>query len=426
MNILMVTNTFTPHVGGVARSVERFTSEYRRQGRRVVVVAPEFEGQPDRELDVVRVPAIRHFSDGDFSMSLPVIHLDSLFQDGFRPDLIHSHHPYLLGDTALRLGAKFGVPVVFTHHTMYEEYTHYVPGDWEQLRKFVVELATGYANMCAHVIAPSGSVGEIIRSRGVSAPIEVIPTGVETDDFREGEKVEFRRKHDIPAEAFVAGHLGRLAPEKNPEFLCRSLVRFLSRHKDAHFLVVGDGPSAQDMRRIFSKARQEKRVHFTGTLKGRDVVDAYHAMDVFAFSSKSETQGLVLVEAMASGVPVVALDAPGARDVCRDTRNGRLVKNEDPEEFAQALTWTKDRLDDSPEWFSEACGETAGEHSAASCADRVLALYKKILDEKPTRKGFDEKAWDTLHRRVRREWELWNNRLGALADTISDAVGKGD
>jgi glycosyltransferase involved in cell wall biosynthesis len=163
MRIVMMTNTYAPHVGGVARSVEAFGNEYRRRGHRVLVVCPEFENGPERELNVVRVPAMQRFNGSDFSVVLITPRWLRRKVEAFRPDLIHSHHPFLLGATAVRLARMLDVPLVFTHHTMYEHYTHYVPGDSETMRRFATHLSTNYSNLSDAVFAPSEAVAEVLR-----------------------------------------------------------------------------------------------------------------------------------------------------------------------------------------------------------------------------------------------------------------------
>ncbi|MCB1036875.1 MAG: glycosyltransferase, partial [Acidobacteria bacterium] len=214
MRILTLTNTFTPHVGGVARSVAAFTAEHRRCGHEVLVVAPEFEGVPQDEEGVVRIPAIQHFNGSDFSFPVPVPVRLRHALDEFQPQVIHSNHPFLLGDTALRIGAERDLPVVFTHHTLYERYVHYVPGDSPRMQQAAIELAVGYCNLCDAVIAPSGSIAGLLVERGVEIPIEVIPTGVDLEVFARGDGAAVRRRLKIPQDAFVVGHVGRLAPEK--------------------------------------------------------------------------------------------------------------------------------------------------------------------------------------------------------------------
>ena len=150
MNILMMTNTYTPHVGGVARSVSTFTKKLSDLGHRVIVVAPEYEGTSKDEKDIIRIPAIQHFNGSDFSVVLPIpVFLENHVED-FKPDIVHSHHPFLIGSTAVRISTKYSVPLVYTQHTMFEKYTHYVPVGFEKLKQFVASLSTGYANLSNH------------------------------------------------------------------------------------------------------------------------------------------------------------------------------------------------------------------------------------------------------------------------------------
>src|SRR5262249_7317091 len=182
--------------------------------------------------------------------------------------------------------------------------THYVPGDSAVLRTFAAALATSFANKCDHVVAPSQSVADILRERGVSVPVSAIPTGIDPGRFAEGDGRAARARHGVPEGAFVVGHVGRLAPEKNLPFLARAVAGFLRTCERAHFLVVGSGPSEEEVGRTFADAGLADRLHLTGTLEGQELADAYHALDVFAFASQSETQGMVLAEAMTAGVPV--------------------------------------------------------------------------------------------------------------------------
>ena len=154
MRILMITNTYAPHVSGVARSVEAFAREYRRRGHQVLVVCPEFEKAPKHEPDVVRVPAIQRFNGSDFSLVLMTPRWLRTAVEAFAPELIHSHHPFFLGATAVRLARVLELPLVFTHHTMYEHYTHYVPGASEAMRRFAMHLSTNYANLSDAAFAP--------------------------------------------------------------------------------------------------------------------------------------------------------------------------------------------------------------------------------------------------------------------------------
>lgn len=426
MNIVMVTNTYLPHVGGVARSIEAFTREYRRRGHRVLVVAPEFPEQRGHERDVVRIPAIQNFNGSDFSVVLPVPGVLAEALEAFEPHIIHSHHPYLLGMTALRKARKHELPLVFTHHTLYEQYTHYVPGDSPTLARFVIELATRYANLTDHVFAPSESVATLIRERGVTAPITVVPTGVEMERFADGNGERMRRRLGIPADAFVVGHVGRLAAEKNLDFLARAVHAFLVERPEARFLVVGRGPAVASLRACFAGSESSGRLHMTGALAGPELADAYHAMDVFAFSSKSETQGMVLTEAMAAGVPVVALDASGVRELVQDGEQGRLLRDEDVADFAAALCWVYELPRAEQRRLQDAARRRAREWSMPRTADRALAVYDSLLGHAVAGHGDDVDEWHGALERIKAEWDIVKGIAGAAGAAIASESRPGE
>ncbi len=431
MKICMMTNTFLPHVGGVARSVHTFSESFRERGHRVLIVAPTFEGSehvPTRiERRVVRLPAIQQFNGSDFSLRLPFTWQMNPRLNAFKPDIVHSHHPYLLGDSALRYAADKNAPVVFTHHTLHEEYTHYVPFDSTAFKQFVIELCTQYANLCDAVIAPSESLANIIRSRGVTTPIEIIPTGIDVAKFGSGRREKFRKAQKIPTDAFVVGHLGRLAPEKNLGYLGRAVTEFLKTTPNAFFLVVGDGPSAEELREWFAQERLEARLIMPGKKSGQALFDAYAAMDVFAFSSLTETQGMVLAEAMAAGLPTVALDASGVREVVHDGENGFLLATDaDVATFAKQLQ----KLASDPtlrQRMSVAAKQTSENFSEAASAEKALNLYARVLREtRRERALLEDDSFAKLLRRIEVEWNLLAEKaesvIGAMAGNGPEKV----
>ncbi len=421
MNIAMVTNTYLPHVGGVANSVHTFAEAYRAKGHTVTVIAPEFEDAPEKEADVIRVPALQHFNGSDFSVSLPLVPPLTRKMKARKPDLFHSHHPFLLGDTALRMAATLGKPLIFTYHTMYEHYTHYVPADSPVIRRFAKKLAVEYCNLCDHVIAPSDSVREIIQGRGVTAPISVIPTGIDPNRFADGDGDAFRAAWGLPAEAVVVGHVGRLAREKNGVFLASALAAFIREQPEQRrALIVGAGPADKEMREVFEKAGIADRAIFPGKLTGRALADAYRAMDLFAFSSKTETQGMVLAEAMAAEKPVVALDAPGARDIVRDRANGRLVMEERVDAFADAVRWMAQRSEQERAAFRAEARRTAEAVSVDVCTDAALKVYEEVLATWRVPDATEFGPWNSIRLRLQQEWEIWNERINALESALSD------
>ncbi len=419
MNILMLTNTYTPFIGGVPRSVETFAREYRNRGNRTVIITPEFENMPEDEEDVIRVPAIQHFNGTDFSLQLPVPGVVTDALKNFRPDIVHSHHPYLIGDTALRLAAKYGAPIVFTNHTLYERYTHYVPGDSVLLRRFVIALTVGYANLCERVFAPSGSIADLLRERGVEVPVDVVPTGIDLDLFADGDGTRIRQAEGIPGEAFVVGFVSRIAPEKNIGFLARAVIRFMLKDRNTHFLVVGEGPSTPEVINEFRERGLVNRLHLLGARQGRDLVDTYHAMNVFAFASKTETQGMVVAEAMAAGAPVVALNAPGVREVLQDGENGILLEEERLGSFAGALMKIRGLGAERLLAMSRCAKHTALGFSAGTCAVRALDIYRETIRAGRRARVGDDNPWEEAKRLFYAEWEIVTNMVHAAGLAVS-------
>jgi len=422
MNVAMFTNTYLPHVGGVARSVSTFAEALRAKGHRVLVVAPKYDGPSRDEAHVVRLPAMRQRS--GFSVRVPVPGLLKSALDAFEPDVIHAHHPFLIGETARRIAFMRDLPLVFTHHTLYEHYTHYVPVKSKAMGPFIIRLGTAYANGCDHVVAPSESVRDLLVERGVTTPVSVVPTGIDVKAIAGGRGARLRRRLGIPAEAFVVGHVGRLAPEKNLEFMARAVALFMKKERAARFLVAGVGPSEESLRSILAKNGLLERFHPIGILQGRDLADAYRAMDVFAFASESETQGLVLAEAMAASVPVVAQDASGAREVVMDKKNGRLLEKPTEQAFARALSWVASQADATRERLAKQAHATARELSTARCATRLVEVYAEARRAHPTDRS-ESGAWSAAQRLMESEWEHWvafaDSARGALAEERAHA-----
>ena len=418
MKILMMTNTYKPILGGLERSIELFSKAFREKGHRVVIVAPSFEDEKPED-DVIRIPAIQKFNGTDFSLHLPIPGAVSEALGDFKPDIVHSHHPFMVGDTALRTAHRFNVPLVFTHHTLYEQNTHYVSEDSTALKEFVIQLATGYANLTDAVFAPSESVMNLIRQRGVVTNVQVVPTGIDIKRFGSGDGGAVRKKAGIPSGAFVVGHVGRLAPEKNLGFVAKAVALFLKQNKEARFLVAGKGPDEEALTAALRDAGALDRLHLTGALSGQELVDAYHAMDVFAFASQSETQGLVLTEAMASGVPVVGVDAPGVREVVRDGKNGRLLNEENEEEFVAALVWVAGLTAAERKELRANALKTALDFSMEKCSERALSIYESLVQIKDYVRSYSEdNAWSTAARMIQAQWDVMKNLTKATTGAL--------
>lgn len=422
MKILMMTNTYAPMVGGIEQSIKAFTSEFERLDHEVLIVAPECEGAPPDEAGVIRIHAIQNFNNSDFSMALPMSSLLPELMKTFKPDIIHCHHPFWMGDIALRLSSQYKIPMVFTYHTMFEQHMHYLPIQNDGMKNFIVELFAGYANLSDQVIAPSESVRAILLERGVKKPIEVVPTGVDLAKFSKGEGGVIRKRFGIPSDAVVIGTIGRLAIEKNLEFLIRCVAGFLKKNPKAHFLLAGEGPLQDSVKTIFSGKEIAERLHMTGSLHGQDLIDCYHAMSVFAFASLSETQGIVLIEAMAAGLPIVAIDACGVREVVKDGYNGRLISEENEDAFIEALSWCVKQPDAQFALMKENAKATTKEFARDICAQKMLKVYQEVMAKEYISDDSKDSVWYSLAERLKNEWDMFKNMMQAGGAAITDKV----
>jgi glycosyltransferase involved in cell wall biosynthesis len=307
---------------------------------------------------------------------------------------------------------------------MYEKYTHYVPGDSPKLKRFVVDLATGYGNLCDAVVAPSETVAELLVRRGVTVRIEVIPTGVDLRTFESADGGEYRRRAGIPADAFVVGHVGRLAPEKNVSFLAAAVAGFLAENADARFVLVGEGPSKKGMLETFRAGGLEGRIHTAGVLERTVLASAYKAMDVFAFASLTETQGMVLAESMAAGVPVVAVDAPGVREVVRDRENGRLLPRANGDAFEEALRWISERDPEERRRLSGGAARTAVEFGMPRTAAKLLALYESLIGTRRAPREIEASPWTSARKLIEEEWKILRNIAHAAGEAVLSATAK--
>jgi 1,2-diacylglycerol 3-alpha-glucosyltransferase len=415
MKILMMTNTYAPIVGGLEKSIDVFSEAFRKMGHTVKIIAPDFEAAEESE-HVVRVPALPNVHGTKFSIALPTPEFVANFIKEYQPDIIHAHHPFLVGDMALRIAGQYRIPLVFTYHTMFEQYTDYFGLDMEAVQAFVIKLASGFSNLCDHVIVPSESIKKILIDRKVKTPIAVVPTGVDVENFKNGNRDRLRNKFNLQEDTYVIGNLGRISSEKNLLFLGSAVSQYLAENQKAHFLVVGSGPAEEKFKDLFSERGVSDRLHLAGVLTGRDLVDAYYAMDVFAFASKSETQGMVVTEAMASGLGVIALDAPGVREVVKDKENGRLLAKESRDDFVDALKWHFEISETEKQKIKEKALRTAGDFSMDNSSKEALRIYKvtRFIQEYSEQRWNN---WSNILDRLKTEWDMLKN-IGEAAGGV--------
>ena len=335
MRIGLFTNNYLPFCGGVTISVETLRRGLEARGHEVWTFAPRFPGVADASPRIVRFPSVPAATYPEFALAVPWAPRISRLVAGLGLDVFHAHHPFLLGPAARRLARRLGRPLVFTYHTRYEKYAHYVPLTRSLVEAAALQLSTRFAARADAVIAPSVLVRDQLRARGVTVPIEVVPTGVDLTCFRPADRATARRELGLPAGDPLVLYVGRLDREKSVDRVLLAFDRLGGTLSRAQLWLVGQGTETESLRRIAGRLSAGDRVHFAGVRAHESLAAWYQAADLFLFASETETQGLVLAEAAACGLPAVAVTAPGCDEVVRDGETGILTKA-DPAALAEA------------------------------------------------------------------------------------------
>jgi glycosyltransferase involved in cell wall biosynthesis len=378
----MFSDSYLPRISGVVRSIESFVVELRRQGHHASIFAPAYKGYVDSDPHVVRFPSLRAPGVPDFPLAIPLARRFVADLRALRLSVVHTHSPFLMGAAGRYAARRLRLPLVFTHHTMYSEYVHYVPLVSQRLsREAVIRYTSRYCNRCALVIAPSQAVRSWLRSQGVTAPVAVLPTaGVDMERLNRLDPLWVRARYGLPADAPLVITVGRLAREKRFDILLEAFA-WAARGKRAHLLVVGGGPQAADLRQLARTMGIGDRVTFTGPLEHDWVLDCYAASDIFAFASPTETQGLVVVEAMATGLPVAAVRAGGVAEVVQHGATG-LLSDPHPRALAASIR----RLLEDPglrRRQAEAGRMAAQEYAIQQVVRRLVGLYRQVTLGEP-------------------------------------------
>jgi glycosyltransferase involved in cell wall biosynthesis len=335
VRIGLFTNNYLPFCGGVTISVETLRQGLEARGHEVWTFAPRFPGAADAHPRIVRFPSVPAATYPEFALAVPWAPRIGRLVEHLALDVFHAHHPFLLGPAARRLARRAGRPLVFTYHTRYEKYAHYVPLTRPLVETVALALSTRFAARADAVIAPSALVRDQLRARGVGAPIAVVPTGVDLARFRPGPQAAARRALGLPGDVPLLLYVGRLDREKSVDRVLLAFDRLAGTLGRAQLWLVGQGKEADALRRLAGRLGAGDRVHFAGVRAHAGLAAWYQAADLFLFASETETQGLVLAEAAACALPAVAVTAPGCDEVVRDGETGILTKA-DPAALADA------------------------------------------------------------------------------------------
>jgi glycosyltransferase involved in cell wall biosynthesis len=381
MRVLFVSDVFFPRVNGVSTSIATFRADLDRLGVETLLVAPRYAGEMlSEERGVVRVagskvpgdPEDRRMRWGALRRALVGLERESF-------DLVHVHTPFIAHYAGVREARRRGVPVLATYHTFFEEYLHhYVPVLPRSLGRTLARVFT--RSQCSAVqalIAPSEPLRQVLCAYGVDTPVHVIPTGLPANRFPPGDAARFRALAQLPAHRPLVTYVGRVAHEKNIDFLVRVFERVHQSVPEAMLIIAGEGPARESLRKLVGQLGLTADVRFVGYLdRDTSLLDCYAAASVFAFASRTETQGLVLLEALAQGTPVVSTAELGTKSILAPAC-GAVIAEEREEPFAAAVVQLL-RDADLRGLMSAQARTYARGWSSASMAARLAELYRTL------------------------------------------------
>jgi len=387
MKILFISDVYFPRVNGVSTSIRTFVEQMQKLGHEVHLIAPDYNVETVDESWIKRVPARSIYFDpedklmkyGEAMKLLPSLHNENY-------DMIHIHTPFVAHYLGLVFSRKLNIPCIETYHTFFEDYLHhYLPWMPQFMARGIARMISKrQCNAVSAIVAPSKPMLDVLRSYGVKAEAQVIPTGLQDHSFEQADGKAFRKKYGIDPDRSMLLYVGRVAFEKNIDFLLWMAKVLVDERPDILLVITGEGPAEASLHKLTKTLGLDNNVMFIGYLDRNTELNAcYQSADVFVFASKSETQGLVILEAMAQGTPVVAIAELGTASILIHGR-GALIATESTLDFSEKvhhlLIYPEERL---------AHGCSAKEYAlekwtAKVQAERMLDFYEQLGDETVT------------------------------------------
>ncbi|GAB6273178.1 MAG: glycosyltransferase family 4 protein [Peptococcaceae bacterium] len=383
MKIAFFSDSYRPYTSGVVISLDTFKKELTALGHNIYLFVPSYPNYRDNEENIFRFMALPAPTNPDFNIALPLSRRAKSVIRSFQPDIIHVHSPFMLGKLGASYARQLNVPLVFTFHTLYEEYVHYVPLAPYIAKKTTRYFCRNFCNKCDLIIVPTAEIGNYLKWLGVTVPVKKVPTGLNMEDFTQikANVSWLRKSYDLGAEEKVLLFVGRLGQEKNLPFLLHAYKEVQEEFPVTRLVLVGGGPEEKNLKYLAKQLGITSKLIFTGALPKEKVIECYYAADLFVFASVTETQGLVLPEAKAAGLPIIALSAYGVKEMVADGEDGFLITpklNKEKETIAEFAAKIKLVLgqDELRKLLCKQAKINAAQYSIHNCALSLEEGYK--------------------------------------------------
>jgi 1,2-diacylglycerol 3-alpha-glucosyltransferase len=378
MKIGIFTNCYLPLVNGVVGVIQLLKKGLIEQGHQVYIFAPKYDDYADREDGVFRYPAVDLTRKVKYPVAIPFAPKINQTLRDIKLDIIHSHHPFVLGPASLKAAHKKRIPAVYTFHTQYDQYAHYIPLPRILVKEFAKYRVKKYCGSVDKITTPSESAREILQNYGVTRPVQVIPNPTDLTRFQNRDGAVIRKKYRLDGQKLLI-NIGRIALEKNIPFLL-STYQYILNHAPrgtTRLMIVGDGPDIINLQKQSKRLGIDDNVIFTGLVNPLDIPAYLAAADLFVTASMTEVKPLVQLEALAAGIPIVAVAASGAVDTIIHGKNGLLVRQEITE-FGEAVLELLFDMERQSR-FREAALKTAADYSYSKITVDYLDLYEKAI-----------------------------------------------
>lgn len=410
MRIGIFTETYTPFISGLVTSEVMLKNALEKQGHEVYVVTANletFKYEYDEEKRVLKIPGLpTGIYDSRLTSVYPIRAVNKI--KSWKLDVIHSQTEFAIGTFARLFAKQYNIPLVHTYHTLYEDYVHYITkGYFNKSSKKIVEYLTKFycETTATELIVPTNKIYKLFKEKyRFEKNIHIIPTGIETERFYqenidEKEVNNLRNILGVTKKDFTILFVGRLAEEKNVKFLIHSQKKLVKKHNNIKLIIVGDGPDKEEYEKYSKELGIEKNVIFTGKVSWKDMPYYYQVADIFATASKTETQGLTVIEAMASNTVPVCMRDEAFQSMVAEDLNGLFFETE--EEYQEKILQLYDDRETLAR-FNKQARIQAEHYSSKNYADRVLEVYQRAIKEKEeeNRFGFLSK----IYRKIKERW----------------------